>query len=85
MDHIIFTKMTRVNIKTRNNDLIDDKKFKEVLPLYQASVDCTSITKSQQLPDDFYYLMCHTNNNTQIETETNRHFTEFKEDCNEMS
>lgn len=79
MDHIAFLKMSRVNIKTRDNDLIDDKKMKLIIKDYLRSVLCTdckhSPTKSDMdpnsksatsydLPDNFYYLMCQTNNNT---------------------
>ena len=80
MDHIAFTKMSRVNIKTRDNDLIDDKLLGKIFNDYQESVKCLDPNA-----DYFYYLMCSTNNNTEIETESNRHYLEFKQDCQEMS
>jgi hypothetical protein len=43
MDHIAFTKMSRVNIKTRDNDLVDDKKMNEVMDEYLNSVRCKDI------------------------------------------
>ena len=39
MDHIAFTKMTKVNIKTRDNDLIEDTKLCEVINDYIHSVN----------------------------------------------
>ena len=81
MDHIAFTKMSRVNIKSRDNDLVDDKKLGELMPEYVKSVKFNG----GEMPDHFYYLMCSTNNNTVIETESNRHMLEFKSDCYEMS
>ena len=73
--------MSKVNIFTRDNILVDDKKLFEVLPFYSKSVECSDILNKKlnidrsDLPDHFYYLMCQTNNNTLIETESNRHFT----------
>lgn len=73
--------MSKVNIYTRDNILVDDKKLFEVLPFYTQSVECNEIKNKKlnidsfELPDHFYYLMCSTNNNTLIETESNRHFT----------
>ena len=74
MDHIAFLKMSRVNIKTRDNDLIEDKKMKDIIVDYHRSVLCTDCKPSPskhspakqdfELPDNFYYLMCQTNNNT---------------------
>ena len=43
MDHIAFTKMTRVNIVTRDNDLIEDTKLSEVLDDYVTSVNYLDI------------------------------------------
>jgi hypothetical protein len=63
MDHIAFTKISRVNIKTRDNDLIEDKKMKDVISDYKDSV-YIEVDAVEDLPDHFYYLMCSTNNNT---------------------
>lgn len=66
MDHIAFTKMSRVNIKTRDNDLIEDDKLHLAIQDYKNSVDCSHLenNKDDDLPDNFYYLICTTNNNT---------------------
>ena len=79
--------MSRVNIKTRDNDLIEDEKLHLNFEAYKNSVACSHLenNESDDLPDHFYYIMCTTNNNSQIETESNKHFTEYKEDCKEMS
>ena len=46
MDHIAFLKMSKVNIKTRDNDLIDDKKMKDIIVDYHRSVMCTDCRQS---------------------------------------
>ena len=64
MDHIAFIKMSKVNVKTRDNDLIEDKKMTGIFKEYLHSVLCTDFGENDQMPDNFYYLMCQTNNNT---------------------